>query len=49
MDAGDKDIVDTALRETNEEIGLPRSNIEIWTSLRSMSTRVSIYVTVLIY
>ena len=34
MDTGDKDIIHTILRETNEEIGLPRSKIEIWASLR---------------
>ena len=42
MDAADVDIIDTALRETYEETGLLRSDIEIWASLKRMSIIVSL-------
>jgi len=42
---GDKNLVDTALRESHEEIGLKRSEVNILGSLDSMVSRFNISVT----
>lgn len=32
----DKNIIDTALRETMEEIGVPKSAIDVWTEMKPL-------------
>ena len=39
MDKGDRDEVDTALRETKEELGIPTEQIEVWTQLKPFPQR----------
>jgi 8-oxo-dGTP pyrophosphatase MutT (NUDIX family) len=43
VDPGDTDVVDTALRETHEEVGLPRERVQVLGPLNTYST-VSSYV-----
>ncbi|OQV24373.1 putative Nucleoside diphosphate-linked moiety X motif 8 [Hypsibius exemplaris] len=38
-DKSDKDLIETAVRETEEEIGFPRDRIQVWASLPAMPTR----------
>ena len=42
MDESDKNITETALRETHEEIGLPESSIEVWGSMLPLTDSVSV-------
>jgi len=43
MDSGDKDELGAALRETEEEIGVKRGDIEVWGGLNTQQTMVSSY------
>jgi 8-oxo-dGTP pyrophosphatase MutT (NUDIX family) len=36
-DPGDKDAIDTALRETQEELGISRTNVDIWGASKQVS------------
>ena len=36
-DAGDTDAVETALRETEEEMGIARSDVDVWGSMKEIS------------
>lgn len=38
-DKSDRDLIDTALRETQEEIGFPRDRIQVWSMMPGMPTR----------
>lgn len=39
-DQHDEDLVQTAFRETEEELGLPREQIEVWAPLPQIPDRV---------
>ena len=41
-DADDIDIIQTAVRETQEELGLARVHTEVWASLPPMPDRVGL-------
>ena len=41
IDHEDTSVVETALRETEEELGYPRNKIDIWTTMPAMIDAVS--------
>ena len=41
QDASDADAVETALRETEEELGIARHNIDVWCQVAAIPSKVS--------